>query len=39
MRIVKGYDVNWENEFMDCAHCGEPIESAYGDNLHNYNKD
>ena len=24
-------DVNWEDENLFCAHCGEQIESAYGE--------
>lgn len=26
-----GVDVNWEDETLTCAHCGKPIESAYGE--------
>jgi len=25
-----GSDVNWEDPDLDCDHCGEKIESAYG---------
>ena len=24
-------DINWEDSSLYCAHCNEPIESAYGD--------
>ena len=26
-----GVDINWEDQDMTCAHCGESIESAYGE--------
>lgn len=26
-----GADVYWEGPPMECCHCGEPLESAYGD--------
>ena len=28
---VAAVDVNWEDTFMLCEHCGESIESAYGE--------
>jgi len=28
---VEGVDVNWEDDTLYCDHCGEQIESAYGD--------
>lgn len=28
---VIAVDVNWEDEDMRCCHCGEKIESAYGE--------
>ena len=28
---VIGYDVNYEDEHLYCDHCGEKIESAYGE--------
>ena len=30
---VTGCDVNWENSTLTCAHTGEPIESAYGEEV------
>jgi hypothetical protein len=30
---VIGCEVNWEDDFMTCAHTGEPIESAYGEEV------
>ena len=27
---IKGVDVNWEQPDLYCAHCDQPIESAYG---------
>jgi hypothetical protein len=28
---VEAVDVNWEDDFMQCAHCNKFIDSAYGD--------
>jgi len=28
---VIAVDINWEDETLNCAHCYESIESAYGD--------
>lgn len=28
---IVGIDINWEDPYLYCAHCGTPIESAYGD--------
>jgi hypothetical protein len=28
---VAFHDVYWEGPAMECVHCSEPIESAYGD--------
>lgn len=28
---VVGMDVHWEGEPLVCAHCGEEVESAYGE--------
>ena len=29
---VEAVDVNWEDVDLTCEHCGENIESAYGEN-------
>ncbi len=28
---IAGPDINWEDSDLVCSHCGENIESAYGD--------
>lgn len=28
---AEGVDVNWEDNELYCSHCGEQIESAYGE--------
>ena len=28
--LAIGADVNWEDDSLNCAHCGEQIQSAYG---------
>lgn len=28
---LAGADVNWEDDSLYCDHCGESIQSAYGD--------
>ena len=28
---VEGHDVNWENPWLTCDHCGSYIESAYAE--------
>ena len=28
---VTAVDINWEDPNMDCDHCNNPIESAYGE--------
>ena len=28
---VEAVDVNWQDPFLICDHCGESIESAYGE--------
>lgn len=30
---IDAVEVNWEQDDLFCAHCGENIESAYGENL------
>ena len=30
---VIGCEVNWEDSTLTCAHTGEPIESAYGEEV------
>ena len=30
---VVGYDINWEDDYLTCAHTGDKIESAYGECL------
>ena len=25
-------DINWEDQYLTCDHCGDKIESAYGEN-------
>jgi len=28
---IVGYDINWEDDNLTCAHTGDKIESAYGE--------
>ncbi len=28
---VEGVNINWEDTYLCCDHCGEKIESAYGE--------
>lgn len=32
---IVAIDINWEDTFLSCDHCGEFIESAYGEETNN----
>lgn len=32
--LARGFEINWEDYDLVCAHTGENIEAAYGDEAH-----